>query len=138
MLKKLRSLGIKLSIDDFGTGYSSLSYLHRFPIDTLKVDRSFIVNMSEDSENVEIVRTIVSLAQNLGMNVIAEGVETAEQLAALRKLGCEYGQGYLFSKPVDAKASENLICDTYTVEPGVESLVNSARPQDKVVRYVAA
>lgn len=138
MLKKLRALGVKLSIDDFGTGYSSLSYLHRFPIDTLKVDRSFIVNMSEDGENVEIVRTIVSLAQNLGMNVIAEGVETTEQLAALKKLGCEYGQGYLFSKPVDAKSSENLICDTYTVEPGVPPVLNSARPQDKVVRYVAA
>ena len=138
MLKKLRALGVKLSIDDFGTGYSSLSYLHRFPIDTLKVDRSFIVNMSEDSENVEIVRTIVSLAQNLGMNVIAEGVETNEQLTALRKLGCESGQGYLFSKPVDAKSAENLICDTYPVESEVESLANSARPQDKVVRYVAA
>ena len=138
MLKKLRALGIKLSIDDFGTGYSSLSYLHRFPIDTLKVDRSFVVNMSEDSENVEIVRTIVSLAQNLGMNVIAEGVETKEQLAALRKLGCENGQGYLFSKPVAAKAAENLICDTYTVEPAVDSLVNSAGSQEKVVRYLVA
>lgn len=138
MLKNLRALGIKLSIDDFGTGYSSLSYLHRFPIDTLKVDRSFVVSMSEDSENVEIVRTIVSLAQNLGMNVIAEGVETKEQLAALRKLGCENGQGYLFSKPVDAKAAENLICDTYTVEPTIEALVNSVHPQDKVVRYIAA
>ena len=138
MLKKLRALGIKLSIDDFGTGYSSLSYLHRFPIDTLKVDRSFVVNMSEDSENVEIVRTIVSLAQNLGMNVIAEGVETKEQLAALRKLGCENGQGYLFSKPVAAKAAENLICDTYTVEPSVESLVNSVGSQEKVVRYLVA
>jgi len=138
MLKKLRALGIKLSIDDFGTGYSSLSYLHRFPIDTLKVDRSFVVNMSEDGENVEIVRTIVSLAQNLGMNVIAEGVETKEQLAALRKLGCENGQGYFFSKPVGAKAAEDLICDTYTVEPAVETLVNSARPQEKVVRYQAA
>jgi diguanylate cyclase (GGDEF)-like protein/PAS domain S-box-containing protein len=135
MLKKLRALGIKLSIDDFGTGYSSLSYLHRFPIDTLKVDRSFVVNMSEDGENVEIVRTIVSLAQNLGMNVIAEGVETKEQLGALRKLGCENGQGYFFSKPVNAKAAENLICDTYTIEPAVETLVNSARPQEKVVRY---
>ncbi|MDQ1523507.1 MAG: hypothetical protein QOG00_2209 [Pyrinomonadaceae bacterium] len=135
MLKNLRALGIKLSIDDFGTGYSSLSYLHRFPIDTLKVDRSFVVNMSEDGENVEIVRTIVSLAQNLGMNVIAEGVETKEQLAALRKLGCENGQGYFFSKPVGAKAAENLICDTYTVEPTVETLVNSARPHEKVVRY---
>jgi diguanylate cyclase (GGDEF)-like protein/PAS domain S-box-containing protein len=138
MLKKLRALGIKLSIDDFGTGYSSLSYLHRFPIDTLKVDRSFVVNMSEDGENVEIVRTIVSLAQNLGMNVIAEGVETKEQLAALRKLGCENGQGYFFSKPVNAKAAENLICDTYTVEPTVETLVNSVRPQEKVVRYQVA
>jgi diguanylate cyclase (GGDEF)-like protein/PAS domain S-box-containing protein len=138
MLKKLRALGIKLSIDDFGTGYSSLSYLHRFPIDTLKVDRSFVVNMSEDGENVEIVRTIVSLAQNLGMNVIAEGVETKEQLAALRKLGCENGQGYFFSKPVNAKAAENLICDTYTVEPSVETFVNSVRPQEKVVRYHAA
>jgi diguanylate cyclase (GGDEF)-like protein/PAS domain S-box-containing protein len=138
MLKKLRALGIKLSIDDFGTGYSSLSYLHRFPIDTLKVDRSFVVNMSEDSENVEIVRTIVSLAQNLGMNVIAEGVETKEQLAALRRLGCENGQGYLFSKPVAAKAAENLICDTYTVEPGVESLVNTVGSQEKVVRYLVA
>jgi diguanylate cyclase (GGDEF)-like protein/PAS domain S-box-containing protein len=138
MLKKLRALGVKLSIDDFGTGYSSLSYLHRFPIDTLKVDRSFVVNMSEDSENVEIVRTIVSLAQNLGMNVIAEGVETKEQLAALRKLGCENGQGYLFSKPVAAKAAENLICDTYTVEPSVESLVNSVGGQEKVVRYLVA
>jgi diguanylate cyclase (GGDEF)-like protein/PAS domain S-box-containing protein len=137
MLKKLRALGIKLSIDDFGTGYSSLSYLHRFPIDTLKVDRSFVVNMSEDSENVEIVRTIVSLAQNLGMNVIAEGVETKEQLAALRKLGCENGQGYLFSKPVGAKAAENLICDTYTVE-SVESLVNSVGSQEKMVRYLVA
>ncbi|HEX8459508.1 MAG TPA: EAL domain-containing protein [Pyrinomonadaceae bacterium] len=135
MLKKLRALGIKLSIDDFGTGYSSLSYLHRFPIDTLKVDRSFVVNMSEDSENVEIVRTIVSLAQNLGMNVIAEGVETKEQLAALRRLGCENGQGYLFSKPVNAKLAENLICDTYTVEPAVETLVNSVRTPEKVVRY---
>ncbi|HJR09201.1 MAG TPA: EAL domain-containing protein [Pyrinomonadaceae bacterium] len=138
MLKKLRALGVKLSIDDFGTGYSSLSYLHRFPIDTLKVDRSFVVNMSEDSENVEIVRTIVSLAQNLGMNVIAEGVETKEQLAALRKLGCENGQGYLFSKPVDAKLAENLICDTYTVEPTVEPLVNSVGSQEKVVRYLVA
>ncbi|MCA1556589.1 MAG: EAL domain-containing protein, partial [Acidobacteria bacterium] len=134
MLKKLRALGVKLSIDDFGTGYSSLSYLHRFPIDTLKVDRSFVVNMAEDGENVEIVRTIVSLAQNLGMNVIAEGVETPEQLSALKKLGCEYGQGYLFSKPVEAKSAENLICDTYAVE----ALANPARPQDKVVRYVAA
>jgi EAL domain-containing protein (putative c-di-GMP-specific phosphodiesterase class I) len=94
--------------------------------------------MSEDGENVEIVRTIVSLAQNLGMNVIAEGVETKEQLAALRKLGCENGQGYFFSKPVNAKAAENLICDTYTVEPTVETLVNSVRPQEKVVRYHAA
>jgi EAL domain-containing protein (putative c-di-GMP-specific phosphodiesterase class I) len=102
-------LGVQLSIDDFGTGYSSLSYLHRFPIDTLKIDRSFVTRMIENTENAEIVRTIVVLAQNLGMDVVAEGVETPEQLMLLRELNCENGQGYLFSKPVDAKGAEKII-----------------------------
>ncbi len=115
MLKELRALGVQLSIDDFGTCYSSLSYLHRFPIDTLKIDRSFVTDMSENNENTEIVRTIVMLAQNLGMDVVAEGVETNEQLALLRKLGCEYGQGYFFSKPVHTDGAEKIICDTYSV-----------------------
>lgn len=109
MLLQLRDLGVHLSIDDFGTGYSSLSYLHRFPVTTLKIDRSFIGRMGEGDENSEIVRTIVTLANNLGMEVVAEGVETAEQLALLRKLKCEYGQGYFFSRPVDAEKAGALI-----------------------------
>ncbi|MCA1630560.1 MAG: EAL domain-containing protein [Acidobacteria bacterium] len=112
MLEQLRALGVKLSIDDFGTGYSSLSYLHRFPINTLKVDRSFVMRMADNNENSEIVRTILMLAQNLGMDVVAEGVETREQLALLRKLGCEYGQGFLFSKPVGADGAERIIAET--------------------------
>jgi diguanylate cyclase (GGDEF)-like protein/PAS domain S-box-containing protein len=116
MLQQLRDLGVQLSIDDFGTGYSSLSYLHRFPIDTLKIDRSFVIKMIDNNENLEIVRTIVMLAQNLGMDVIAEGVETKEQLALLRKLKCENGQGYYFSKPLDVKGAENLLADTCSTE----------------------
>lgn len=111
MLLQLRELGAHLSIDDFGTGYSSLSYLHRFPVTTLKIDRSFIGRMGEGDENSEIVRTIMTLANNLGMEVVAEGVETEEQLAQLRTLKCEYGQGYLFSRPVNAEAAEMLILD---------------------------
>jgi EAL domain-containing protein (putative c-di-GMP-specific phosphodiesterase class I) len=113
-LHQLRDLGIQLSIDDFGTGYSSLSYLHRFPIDTLKIDRSFVIKMIDNNENIEIVRTIIMLAQNLGMDVIAEGVETKEQLALLRKLKCENGQGYYFSKPLETVAAENLLSDVCT------------------------
>ena len=100
LLTQLRNLGVQLSIDDFGTGYSSLSYLQRFPIDTLKIDRSFVTQMMENEENLAIVRTIVALAQNLGMDVVAEGVETEDQLMLLRKLECENGQGYLFSTPL--------------------------------------
>ncbi|MGI9105186.1 MAG: putative bifunctional diguanylate cyclase/phosphodiesterase [Pyrinomonadaceae bacterium] len=114
MLRQLRALGVQLSIDDFGTGYSSLSYLHRFPIDTLKVDRSFVMRMVDNNENIEIVRTILMLAQNLGMDVVAEGVETKEQLALLRKLGCENGQGYFFSRPVSVGGAEKIISDTYS------------------------
>jgi diguanylate cyclase (GGDEF)-like protein/PAS domain S-box-containing protein len=113
MLQQLRALGVKLAIDDFGTGYSSLSYLHRFPIDTLKIDRSFVTRMSENNENTEIVRTVVVLAQNLGMDVVAEGVETNEQLVLLQKLGCENGQGYFFSKPVNNVGAERIIAETY-------------------------
>ncbi len=102
LLKELKALGVQLSIDDFGTGYSSLSYLHRFPVNTLKIDQSFVGRIGEAAENIEIVRTIISLAENMGMDVVAEGVETLSQLTQLRKLNCEYGQGYLFSRPVDA------------------------------------
>ena len=102
LLKRLKALGVQLSIDDFGTGYSSLGYLHRFPVNTLKIDRSFVGRIGDAAENIEIVRTIVSLAENMGMEVVAEGVETLSQLTQLRKLNCQYGQGYLFSRPVDA------------------------------------
>ena len=100
---------MQLSIDDFGTGYSSLGYLHRFPLDTLKIDRSFVGRIGEAAENIEIVRTIVSLADNMGMEVVAEGVETLGQLAQLRKLNCKYGQGYLFARPADAASIDEWI-----------------------------
>jgi len=109
MLEKLQALGIRLSIDDFGTGYSSLSYLHRLPINTLKIDRCFIENVDVDLEKLELVRTILTLAWNLGMDVIAEGVETTGQLAQLRGLECESGQGYFFSRPVDSQTATELI-----------------------------
>jgi diguanylate cyclase (GGDEF)-like protein len=109
LLNELRSRHIQLCIDDFGTGYSSLSYLHQFPIDILKIDQSFVRYMSVKNEDSEIVRTIMALAQNLSVEVIAEGIETTEQLGKLRQLGCRYGQGYLFAKPMDSKNMEALI-----------------------------
>ena len=116
MMKQIRELGIQLSIDDFGTGYSSLSYLHRFPINTLKVDRSFVNSMEDGSENGEIVRTVIALAKTLRLNVVAEGIETIHQLHQLRILGCEYGQGYLFSRPVPVEEAEYLIQDSSRFE----------------------
>jgi diguanylate cyclase (GGDEF)-like protein len=109
VLTRLRELGVRLSIDDFGTGYSSLSYLHRFPVTTLKIDRSFVSRMGDGDENFEIVRTIMTLASNLGMDTVAEGVETEQQLAHLRTLKCQYGQGYLFSRPLDSVAATALL-----------------------------
>jgi diguanylate cyclase (GGDEF)-like protein/PAS domain S-box-containing protein len=109
MLQELKALDIHLSIDDFGTGYSSLSYLHSFPIDTLKIDRSFVSRMGANGENSEIVQAIVNLAHSLGMDAIAEGIETQTQLALLEGLQCEHGQGYFFSKPVDAIAAGALL-----------------------------
>ncbi|MBX3288698.1 MAG: EAL domain-containing protein [Acidobacteria bacterium] len=108
-LKQIRETGIRVSIDDFGTGYSSLSYLHRFPIDTLKIDRSFVNTMEEGSENGEIVRIILALARALKLDVIAEGIESIHEFHQLRILGCEYGQGYMFSRPLQAKDIERMI-----------------------------
>ena len=108
-LSQLRALGVQLSIDDFGTGYSSLGRLHHFPINVLKIDRSFVSRLGVDERNLEITETIVTLAQKLGVDVTAEGVETAEQLAYLRELKCEYGQGYFFSRPLDTEAAEALL-----------------------------
>jgi PAS domain S-box-containing protein len=109
MLSELKALGVRLDIDDFGTGYSSLSRLQRFPVDTLKIDRAFVSRMDSDHDTREIVRIIMMLAQNLGLKVVAEGVETQPQLDLLRDLGCEFAQGYLFSKPVDSEAIDKLL-----------------------------
>lgn len=109
VLGELKSLEVQLYIDDFGTGYSSLSRLHTFPTDALKIDRDFVNRMTEDEGNEAIVQTILILAGHLGMNVIAEGIETIEQLNLLRSLQCEYGQGYFFSKPVDSKTATMLV-----------------------------
>ena len=111
VVNDLKKLGIRLSIDDFGTGYSSLSYLRRFPMDTLKIDRSFVHNMANNPENLEIVRTIMGLAQNLGMDVVAEGAETAEEMQHLKALHCEFGQGYFFSRAVDSEEASALLME---------------------------
>jgi diguanylate cyclase (GGDEF)-like protein/PAS domain S-box-containing protein len=117
MLQQIKSLGIQLAIDDFGTGYSSFSYLHRFPLDTLKIDRSFISGMGKDGEGMEIARTILPMANNLRLDVVAEGVETVQQVALLKKLHCKYGQGYFFSKPLSAEGTAALLAGDLTWQP---------------------
>jgi diguanylate cyclase (GGDEF)-like protein/PAS domain S-box-containing protein len=114
ILSQLKALGVKISLDDFGTGYSSLSYLQRFPIDTLKIDRSFVTR-TNSQKDMEILRAIIALAKNLGMDVIAEGVETREQLTELSGLNCEFVQGYLLSHPIDSEAMSALIHETNPV-----------------------
>jgi EAL domain-containing protein (putative c-di-GMP-specific phosphodiesterase class I) len=106
---RLRQLGLQLCIDDFGTGYSSLSYLHRLPIDLLKIDASFVRTMGSDDKNRRIVETILLLGRNLGVEVIAEGVESSAQAAALHRLGCTLVQGFLFSPPVDIDGAAALV-----------------------------
>ena len=114
VLAALRALGVKLHLDDFGTGYSSLSYLQRFSAHTIKIDRSFIRNLTESKESATLVRTIVLMADALDMNVVAEGVETEAQLAHLKELGCDYIQGYLFGKPLPAEESEVYLLRRYS------------------------
>jgi EAL domain-containing protein (putative c-di-GMP-specific phosphodiesterase class I) len=113
VLSELKTLGIRLSIDDFGTGYSSLNYLRRFPVDTLKIDRSFVSNMDIE-DNRKIVATIVMLAHNLGLRVVAEGTETEDQLRQIEELRCEFAQGYFFSKPLEADQAEQLLESGHT------------------------
>jgi len=100
ILTDIRALGVRISLDDFGTGYSSLSYLQCFPVDTLKIDRSFVAAMDQNGECREIVRTILSLAKTLGLDVIAEGAETTAQVEYLESLDCQFGQGYFFGRPL--------------------------------------
>ncbi|MGA7302777.1 MAG: EAL domain-containing protein [Candidatus Sulfotelmatobacter sp.] len=118
VLSELKALGVRLDIDDFGTGYSSLSRLQRFPVDALKVDRSFISRIDTDPATHEIVRVIVGLAHGLRLNVVAEGVETQAQVDLLRSMGCELAQGYLYSKPVPADAIEILLKNQLSRNPG--------------------
>ena len=99
-LNGVKAIGLEIAIDDFGTGYSSLSYLHRFHIDTLKIDRSFVSTATMNAGSMEVVRAVAGLAHNLGLDIVGEGVEQPEQVTLLRDLQCEYGQGYFFSKPV--------------------------------------
>jgi EAL domain-containing protein (putative c-di-GMP-specific phosphodiesterase class I) len=102
VMEQLRSRQIQISLDDFGTGYSSLAYLHRFPIDTLKIDRSFVQQIQTNNRNHQVINTIIALSSQLSLPVVAEGVETLEQLQYLQALVCEFGQGYLFGKPQPA------------------------------------
>ena len=117
VLSELKALGVRLSIDDFGTGYSSLSRLQGFPVDTLKIDRTFVSKMERDPETYEIVRIIVMLAHNLGLTVIAEGTENENQVNQLKRLGCELAQGYLFGKPADPEATSELLRSHFKTRP---------------------
>jgi diguanylate cyclase (GGDEF)-like protein/PAS domain S-box-containing protein len=116
-LLRLKALGVTLAMDDFGTGYSSLAYLRRFPMDTLKIDRSFVDRLGGDSEDVALVRTIVRLGQSLGMSTVAEGIEDAAQLAALRELGCDLAQGYFLSRPVPAAEAGRFLREGLPTAP---------------------
>jgi EAL domain-containing protein (putative c-di-GMP-specific phosphodiesterase class I) len=108
-LEELQHLGVRLSLDDFGTGYSSLDQLHRFSVDTLKVDRYFVAGMTTNERNQKIVKTIINLAHNLGIGVIAEGAETAEHVDLLNGMACDCLQGYVYSKPLEPKGAESLL-----------------------------
>jgi EAL domain-containing protein (putative c-di-GMP-specific phosphodiesterase class I) len=118
-LRRFKELNIGLEIDDFGTGYSSLSYLRQLPFDTVKIDRSFVKEMGTCDDTSEIISTILQLARSLSMDVVAEGVETKAQLARLTAMGCSSGQGYYFSKPVNAERAQRLIRDKDTLQRGI-------------------
>ena len=111
MLAALRQLGVRIYLDDFGTGYSSLGYLHQWPLDAIKIDRTFVTRMHAEPTHLQLVRTVRALASNIGVAAVAEGVETEAQLATLREIGCEYAQGYLFSKPVPSDEMERLLSE---------------------------
>jgi EAL domain-containing protein (putative c-di-GMP-specific phosphodiesterase class I) len=116
-LIRLKALGVQLAIDDFGTGYSSLAYLGRFPVDIIKIDRSFVQNLGADADESPLARTIVHLGQTLGMLTVAEGIEELAQLTALRRMGCELAQGFYFSRPVPAAEAGRLLGTSATPVP---------------------
>lgn len=119
VLPKLRKLGVSLRLDDFGTGYSSLNHLHSFPFDVLKIDRSFVERMAHGNQPFQIVRTVIELARVLGMDVVAEGIETDEQLRLLQQLGCRFGQGFLLARPMTAEAVTQLLRLPDCILPGL-------------------
>jgi EAL domain-containing protein (putative c-di-GMP-specific phosphodiesterase class I) len=122
-LHELKLMGIRVAVDDFGTGYSSLNYLKRFPIDTLKIDKSFVADVCKDPHDTAIVRAIITLGHALDLMVVAEGVETQEQLQYLSSLDCDVLQGFLFSKALSASAFEELLLEHRQVVPSVSSVV---------------
>ncbi|MGG6294866.1 EAL domain-containing protein [Leptolyngbya sp. AN02str] len=130
VLEQLRAWHIQISIDDFGTGFSSLSYLHRLPVNNLKIDRSFITNLLDSPRNLNVTSTIIKLADELGINAIAEGIESAEQLRQLKFLGCELGQGYLFDAPIAADAAQQLICHLSATQRTVSRFSSIVRSLD--------
>jgi len=117
VLGALKAMGVRLAIDDFGTGYSSLSYLKRFPIGTLKIDQSFVRDIATDADDASIVSAVIGMGRNLKQRVIAEGVETHEQLAFLRMQRCDEGQGFQFSHPLSAEDFTNLLVDGNDGQP---------------------
>jgi EAL domain-containing protein (putative c-di-GMP-specific phosphodiesterase class I) len=130
ILESLSRLGVLISVDDFGTGYSSMSYLRRFPIDKLKIDRTFVKEMTSRPEDASIVRAMVSLAHSLNLKVVAEGVETGDQLALLQQLGCDQYQGFHFSAALPAKEFERMI-STHT-HPAQAPQIDPAATQSRL------
>ncbi len=127
VLQALKAMGVRLALDDFGTGYSSLSYLKRFPIDALKIDRSFVREITSNPDDATIVSAVIHMGRSLKHRVIAEGVETEEQLAFLRSQDCDESQGYYFSPPVPAEQFARLLEIGMKKKPSVQALVNVAR-----------
>jgi EAL domain-containing protein (putative c-di-GMP-specific phosphodiesterase class I) len=121
-MRALCDAGMSIAIDDFGTGYSSLAYLTQFPVSALKIDRSFVRDMSRDRNDATIVRTVIEMGHNLGFTVIAEGVETEEQATLLQRLGCEQAQGYLFGHPMPAEELTRLYVALPAIQPSSQPL----------------
>ena len=109
VLSRLRALGVQLSVDDFGIGYSSLSYLHRFPLNVLKIDKSFVMDIIDKPESRDVINSIVGLARSMGLQVVAEGAEHDDQIEVLKGLGCDFGQGFVFHRPLDAVKAMTLL-----------------------------
>lgn len=133
-MHRLKLLGIRLSLDDFGTGYSSLNYLRRFPVDTLKIDRSFINDVATDASCASVATSIIAIAHNLGLHTVAEGVETPEQLTFLADCGCDLYQGYIFSAPLPAEEFASLLLETDGKNPAPNQAILASAPQSRIMQ----